>query len=479
MLSTATSPSSLVYSLWNPTAETWSAPAALATGLVGISGHAAAFKGTAGVVLVSRDPDPSTTGDAVLERYDFDGATWSGPTTFASAGGTDNLLSMVVYDASGEGHVIWRRGENLVQATLSDPTPSTVRSGSASMAFYSARLHSNADGNLTLAWQEAPDSGVANLFAAIYDTDWEVWSADRRLSAEDEVKHHAFDGYYGSDGALYGAYLATEIERYSKEVELDGKVFTLGNLPEDGATDLRVLEHSLIVDLAVEDADLRVTPFWPEEGDEVTAALVVHNAGDFATGTFDVDIEVGGAPVTTVAVPEPFLAGDVAELQLVFTYPSGGGNIAAVVDSTGAVVEHSEENNVATHYLDNEAPLAWIFADVTRGVAPLTVELDASSSFDPDGDPISYGWAFGDGGSSQMGKVVSHTFAQPGDYLVLLAVSDDRGGVGTAAVTITALDPHIFSDGFESGDTSRWSTAQAAASEQAGAAHSGARYSAG
>lgn len=65
---------------------------------------------------------------------------------------------------------------------------------------------------------------------------------------------------------------------------------------------------------------------------------------------------------------------------------------------------------------------------------PWTEELvtfDASASSDPDGDPLTYLWDFGDGGMAQ-GKVVQHTYQKAGEYVVILTVSDPSGAQARA-----------------------------------------------
>jgi len=155
-----------MYTLWN--GSSWSTPAALATGLVGVSQHCTAISGAAASILVSRDPDPATEQDEILEAYTWTGSSWSGASTFASGGG-GNILPSVVFDSVGEAHVVWLRGEDLVHATLTSPTPEIVRAGSGSVAFYSTQLLSNTAGNLTLVWQEIVDNAPANIFAMVYD----------------------------------------------------------------------------------------------------------------------------------------------------------------------------------------------------------------------------------------------------------------------------------------------------------------------
>ena len=60
-----------------------------------------------------------------------------------------------------------------------------------------------------------------------------------------------------------------------------------------------------------------------------------------------------------------------------------------------------------------------------------TVAFDASSSTDPDGDPLVYLWDFGDGRTAQ-GKVVQHIYTKAGEYVVMLTVRDPSGAESRA-----------------------------------------------
>ncbi len=85
----------------------------------------------------------------------------------------------------------------------------------------------------------------------------------------------------------------------------------------------------------------------------------------------------------------------------------------------------------------NLNPTAVISAKPTFGPAPLDVTFDASSSSDPDGDPLSYSWNFGDGTPAASGVSVAHTYQTQGPYIATLTVQDGRGGIGTATRTIS------------------------------------------
>ncbi|GAH80039.1 unnamed protein product, partial [marine sediment metagenome] len=77
----------------------------------------------------------------------------------------------------------------------------------------------------------------------------------------------------------------------------------------------------------------------------------------------------------------------------------------------------------------------------TSGEAPLEVIFDASESSIAQGNEIvSYEWDFGDGKTGE-GRAVQHGFDSPGNYTVILAISDSKGAVDTSSVTIKVFQP--------------------------------------
>jgi PKD repeat protein len=79
-------------------------------------------------------------------------------------------------------------------------------------------------------------------------------------------------------------------------------------------------------------------------------------------------------------------------------------------------------------------------ADVTAGPAPLAPHFMAMAS-DPDGDPLSYHWDFGNGTSSTE-EDPSAAYTTPGSYTAVVEVSDGRGGTarGELAISVTGGD---------------------------------------
>ena len=74
----------------------------------------------------------------------------------------------------------------------------------------------------------------------------------------------------------------------------------------------------------------------------------------------------------------------------------------------------------------NRQPVATTTATPDSGESPLTVTFDASASFDPDGNLLTFGWDFGDG-TRGNGPVVTKQYPA-GTYKASLTVTDLGGG---------------------------------------------------
>jgi glucose/arabinose dehydrogenase len=88
----------------------------------------------------------------------------------------------------------------------------------------------------------------------------------------------------------------------------------------------------------------------------------------------------------------------------------------------------------------NQAPIASAAVTPASGPAPLTANFSSAGSSDPEGDPLTYAWAFGDGQASTTANPV-HTYATAGIYTARLTVSDGTNSTLSTPLTITVGRP--------------------------------------
>ncbi|HSE41320.1 MAG TPA: PKD domain-containing protein, partial [Acidobacteriota bacterium] len=74
----------------------------------------------------------------------------------------------------------------------------------------------------------------------------------------------------------------------------------------------------------------------------------------------------------------------------------------------------------------NRQPTAKAGVTKRAGAVPLAVKFNSRGSSDPDGDPLTYFWNFGDGHFSRQPDPF-HTYENKGTYFSVLTVTDNKG----------------------------------------------------
>src|SRR6185369_7942568 len=91
----------------------------------------------------------------------------------------------------------------------------------------------------------------------------------------------------------------------------------------------------------------------------------------------------------------------------------------------------------------NAAPIPVASVTPAAGPVPLNVQFSSQGTVDPDGDALSYSWAFGDASGSTSPNP-AHTYATSGLYSAVLTVNDNKGGVARDTVTVYASTPGSY-----------------------------------
>ncbi|MEW2070171.1 ThuA domain-containing protein [Streptomyces sp. NPDC007346] len=98
------------------------------------------------------------------------------------------------------------------------------------------------------------------------------------------------------------------------------------------------------------------------------------------------------------------------------------------------------DENSALYRIENatggRSPIAEASANKTSGTAPLKVKFSSAGTADGDGDPLTYAWDFGDGGTSTAADP-TYTYKKNGTYVATLTAEDPSGRTGSASVHVT------------------------------------------
>lgn len=105
----------------------------------------------------------------------------------------------------------------------------------------------------------------------------------------------------------------------------------------------------------------------------------------------------------------------------------------------------------------NPRPVAIAKVNQQYGVSPLTVQFDASESYDPFGDPLEFHWDFGNGNTSTQinpTQVFESQSSDPESFKVLLTVTDTAGAYSEKELIISLNNtpPNVEITSFKDGD---------------------------
>ena len=206
-------------------------------------------------------------------------------------------------------------------------------------------------GGAAIAYTVQGPNGV-DIVASFYDADLDCWSLPRQLT-DDEHAEMALSLTCDA-GELVIAYLKTQTLRTGMDVEIEGQIHHIENVPQPGRTDLYVLRHTLADDLAVVPESLVLDPVNPAPGTVATIRATIENRGDLPLQDvvavfYDGDPSSGGVAVGDwQVIPGTLIAGGKQNVSVSWSVPSEAVShrISVVVDPCLAVDDRDRSNNM-------------------------------------------------------------------------------------------------------------------------------------
>ena len=93
-------------------------------------------------------------------------------------------------------------------------------------------------------------------------------------------------------------------------------------------------------------------------------------------------------------------------------------------------------------FVGNQPPVANLVSDKSTGLVPMTVRFNARGSTDPESNPLTYDWDFGDGTTlTDAGATPQHTYTAEGSYTATVTVIDSGALSDQASIGITVVTP--------------------------------------
>jgi len=188
-----------------------------------------------------------------------------------------------------------------------------------------------------------------------------------------------------------------------------------------------------------------------------TISATIHNIGtadasNIIVQFFDGDPDAGGTQIGTDQTISGIAHESTGTVQETWTAIPGTHDIFVRVDPYDSIQEANENNNQAHKPITieqtyNQPPIASSTYSPLNPIANETIMFNATNSYDPDGFIVNYEWDFGDD-IAATGEIVEHSYSKPGDYTVILRVTDNDNvsNTNTMIVTITMVETAVCGD---------------------------------
>jgi hypothetical protein len=400
----------------------WDDPQTLWSAKKGIAGFAFVADGLGEghvVLAVDEDGDPNTTADCELYLLQTANGAWQTATRLTDDSVEDAMPTLVA--PNGVPMCVWSADGTLVYSQLAEWNPRPVYS-EYTLANEAPSLDGvTMPGGAAIAYTVQGPNGV-DIVAAFYDAELDSWSLPRQLTADEDAETALSLACDANE--LVIAYLKTQTLRTDMEVEIDGQMVHLENVPQPGRTDLYVLRHALANDLAVASESLVVDPANPKPGTAATILATIENRGDLPLQDvevvfYDGDPSKGGVAIgNKQVISGTLIAGGKQDVSVSWSVPSEtkSHRVVAVVDPCLAVEDRDRSNNmlsVRTVLPDLAVETCWT-TEVSSTIMALTARVVNVGVIPADAFEVS--WRLGAADGEQIGTTTIETLIAGGAH---------------------------------------------------------------
>jgi len=194
-------------------------------------------------------------------------------------------------------------------------------------------------------------------------------------------------------------------------------------------------------DLYIYAEDIVFSNMHPNPGETVTIYATIHNNGFADAHNISVVFSIDNELTLSNQMISLLQVGESKTLLTCWLASQNGSHVVKVeIDPDYIINDPDINNNAATKaILVGDPPPTPPIASFTYvpylPIVGETITFDASASYDPDGEIVSWQWAFGDGNTTE-GEITTYSYSSEGNYMVTLTITDNEGELSILDRTI-------------------------------------------